>query len=70
MDNFVILKTFFSSLDAHNAKNLLESSGVFSELVGELNAVNYNVFTPSNGGIRLFVHKDEFESASKILDQT
>ncbi len=69
MDNFVLLKTFFTGIDAHNAKNHLDNGGVFSQIIGEINATSYNVFTQSNGGIRLFVHKDDFENATEILGQ-
>ncbi|MFT5724704.1 MAG: hypothetical protein ACI9JN_001826 [Bacteroidia bacterium] len=68
MENFVILETYFNSIDAHNAKNHLDTCGIFSQIIGDINATSYNFFTQSNGGIRLYVHKDDFENAQKLLN--
>ena len=68
MENFVLLHTFFNSIDAHNAKNHLESCGVFSQIMGDINASTYNYFTQANGGVELYVHKDDIENARNLLN--
>ena len=68
MENFVLLKTFFSGIDAHNAKNHLESLGIFTQILGDINATSYNFFTQSNGGIRMFVHENDYKNAVELLD--
>ena len=67
IENFTLLQTFFNGIDAHSTKNHLESHGIFCQIIGDINATNYNVFTPTNGGIRLFVHQDDYEKALKVL---
>ncbi|MBO6518371.1 MAG: DUF2007 domain-containing protein [Bacteroidia bacterium] len=69
MDNFVLLKTYFSPIDAHNAMNFLDSHGIFSQIIGSTAATTYNAFNPGKGGVRLFVHKDELENAKSLLNQ-
>ncbi len=68
MENFTILHTFFNSIDAHNAKNHLDSCGIFTQIMGDINATTYNVFTQANGGIQLLVHKDDYEKAIELLN--
>lgn len=68
MENFTLVHTFFNSIDAHNVKNHLDSCGIFSQLLGDINATTYNIFTQANGGIQLFVHKDDFEKANELLN--
>jgi hypothetical protein len=69
MENYILFQTFFNSLDAHNAKNHLASAEIRAEIIGDINATTYNVFTQANGGIRLYVHKDDVENAIEILGQ-
>ncbi|MFT5511777.1 MAG: hypothetical protein ACI8SE_000170 [Bacteroidia bacterium] len=68
MENFVLLHTYFNTLDAHNAKNHLDSCGIFSQIMGDINATTYNFFTQANGGITLYVYKDDYNNALKLLD--
>lgn len=68
MENFVLFDKYFTSIEAHNAKNHLESFGIFSQILGETNATSYNFFTPTNGGIHLYVHKDDLEKAKEIFE--
>ena len=68
MENFVLVHTYFNSIDAHNAKNHLESCGMFSQIMGDIGATTYNAFTQANGGIQLLVHKDDYENAVKLLN--
>jgi len=68
METFTILHTFFNSIDAHNAKNHLDSCGIFTQIMGDINATTYNVFTQANGGIQLLVHKDDYEKAIELLN--
>jgi hypothetical protein len=68
MENFVILESYFNALDAHNAKNHLESGGIFSQIIGDTGATMYNTFTPSNGGISLYVHQDDLQNAQRLLN--
>lgn len=68
MENFVLLHTFFNSIDAHNAKNHLDSCGIFSQIMGDINATTYNVFTQANGGIQIYVYKDDYENALELLN--
>jgi hypothetical protein len=68
MENFVLLHTYFTSIEAHNAKNHLESVGIFSQILGETNATMYNFHTPTSGGIDLYTHKEDFEKAMALLN--
>ncbi|MFT4522626.1 MAG: hypothetical protein ACI8ZN_001576 [Bacteroidia bacterium] len=67
MENFVLLQTYFTGIEAQGAKNTLASYNIFSEIIGEMGATMYNVFTPAQGGIRLFVHEKDAEKAAKVL---
>ena len=67
MEHFELIATYFQPLDAHNAKNVLEANDIFCQLLGEINATTYNFFTPSSGGIRLYVHENDVERALELL---
>jgi len=66
MENYILFQTFIHSLDAHSAKNLLLSSELRAELVGDINGT---ILPQTNGPIQLFVHKDDVENAIEILGQ-
>ena len=70
MENFILLDTFHTSIEAHNVKNHLESNGIPAEVIGEISSMSYNFFTQSNGGIRLYVHKDHEEAARKLMEKS
>jgi hypothetical protein len=65
--NFVVLKTFSYLPEAHILKGALQAEGIESVLLGE----NIIDLIPVNntliGGIRLMVHKDDFEQAIEIM---
>ncbi|MCB9262219.1 MAG: DUF2007 domain-containing protein [Flavobacteriales bacterium] len=67
MQNPTLLKKYFTSIEAHNAKNMLETNGIEAFVLGETATITYNFFTPTDGGIRLMVDEVDMELAQKLL---
>ena len=71
MDDFVILKTYNTRLDASVDKSYLLSEGVESVVeADDLGGMYPFPFQPSSSGVLLKVHKKDFEKASGLLNKT
>jgi hypothetical protein len=65
--DFVILHSFNNYMDAHLLMGRLESEDIKCWLQDENMVTVFPVLTNAVGGIKLFVNKQDFDRASKIL---
>lgn len=68
MSEFKTLLKCFSQIEAHQIKNKLDNEGIFCQIINETASQVYNFHPPSDGGILIKVHKNDFNQARQYLD--
>lgn len=67
--NYIILEIFEYSTEAQVTKSKLEDEG-FRVLLGDEKTIDSDpLLSQAIGGVKLFVHKDDFAEAAKIFNQ-
>ena len=68
MESWVLLKTFFSPVEAHMTANFLKSGGIDCVIQNEISSQVYNFHTPSDGGIKLLVKEADMDNAIELMN--
>lgn len=68
MQDFKQLRQYFSASDALVAKEILDDQNIRYYTTGENHTILNPLIVPAIGGIRIMVHKDDFEKAKEILE--
>ena len=68
-DNFKILAVFEYSTEAHVTKSKLDSEGLKTMLMDEKTIDADPLVSNAIGGVKLLVHKNDFEKAVKIYNE-
>ena len=65
----VTVKIFNTEIEAELAKAYLESQNLESFTFGNVLANTYNLFNTTSGGVQLKVSEENFEEATRLLQQ-
>ena len=68
-DNYKILAVFEYSTEAHITKSKLDSEGFKTLLMDEKTIDTDPLVSNAIGGVKLLVHKDDFEKAATIYNE-
>lgn len=68
-NNYVILAVFEYSTEAHVTKSRLDSEGFKTMLMDEKTIDSDPLISNAIGGVKLLVHKDDFEKALEIYNE-
>jgi len=68
-DNYKILALFEYSTEAHVTKSKLDSEGFKTMLMDEKTIDSDPLISSAIGGVKLLVHKNDFEKALKIYNE-
>jgi hypothetical protein len=68
-DNFKILAVFEYSTEAHVTKSKLDSEGFETMLMDEKTIDSDPLISNAIGGVKLLVHKNDFEKAAEIYNE-
>ena len=68
-DNFKILAVFEYSTEAHVTKSRLDADGFSTMLMDEKTIDSDPLISNAIGGVKLLVHKNDFEKATKIYNE-
>ncbi len=69
MEDFVVVKTFNSEIEASIVKGKLESEGILTLIAGG-NVIPYlSFFTPGRKGVQLKVFSNDVEKALQLIEQ-
>ncbi|KGL62668.1 hypothetical protein [Polaribacter sp. Hel1_85] len=67
-NNYKILAVFEYSTEAHVTKSKLDSEGLQTMLMDEKTIDSDPLISNAIGGVKLLVHQDDFEKATKIYN--
>jgi len=68
-DNFKILAVFEFSTEAHVTKSRLDSEGFETMLMDETTIDTDPLISSAIGGVKLLVHKNDFEKAALVYNE-
>ncbi|MFN3194790.1 MAG: DUF2007 domain-containing protein [Chlorobiota bacterium] len=66
--NFIILKSFDNTIDAHLLKSKLESEDIICHLKDEYITNAYQQYSYPFGGVKLMVYEDNYKQALELLE--
>jgi hypothetical protein len=66
--NFITLKSFDNSIDAHLLKSKLESEDIICYLKDEYITNAYQQYSYPFGGVKLMVYEDNYKQALELLE--
>ncbi len=67
MQDFKLIRQYFNASDALIAKEMLENENIRYFTTGENHTMLNPLIVPAIGGIRIMVHRDDYQRAEELL---